>query len=193
MSGIIQILFWSTLVVWIFPAIRQFRTFYFYYFLILACIDPICAVYGIVLKSSIPHAFFPVASLLSLISIQTKENIIKYNYLYISAFVIILLTQIFANSIYATIVIALLLHLLIFGSFLKSFIITYSFKQSINIFLFALALYELTIILKYFNILFEVTDVTTSYFIITSIVQAFFGLYFSIVRSGRIRLSSVVE
>ncbi|MDP2036084.1 MAG: hypothetical protein Q8L04_01780, partial [Ignavibacteria bacterium] len=65
--------------------------------------------------------------------------------------------------------------------FLKWLITTYVETKKLNIFYLMLVFYMLTVILKFFNLLFGFAD-ASAFFIITTIAQIIFGLFFSFVR-----------
>jgi hypothetical protein len=73
---------------------------------------------------------------------------------------------------------------LIMFVFLKIFIIDFVENAKVNFFYLLLVFYMLTLVLKHFNFLFDFAD-ATAFYIITSIAQIFFGLYFSIIREHK--------
>jgi hypothetical protein len=70
------------------------------------------------------------------------------------------------------------------ATILKRFIVNYAFEKRVNVFNLILIFYFLTIITKFFNLLTGFAD-AIAFFIITSIAQVIFGLYFSIVREDK--------
>lgn len=183
---IFKILFYTSIVIWLFPPVRQWKTKYFYFFLILALADPVSMFLKNYVLSSNIHFYYPFISLLLFFSVYRKDNANEKFYfpvtLTISSFTFIL-TLIMEQSQLAVGI----LHFLIVFLFLKEFIIRFSFKSELDIFLLIVIFYEFTTILKYLNVTFGFTN-ATAYFIITSIFQISFGLFFSIVRGDRARV-----
>ncbi len=143
-------------------------------------------------------------------AVFSKEQIIKYKFVWMEAFIIlispilynvfkyviiykgnflqiILLHQLNMNGVLSYFSI-ISLHLGIFLVFLKEFIVKYVSEKKFSLFLLFLFVYELTVVLKLFNILVGYAD-ATAFFIITSIAQIIFGLFFSIHREDKIGLT----
>jgi hypothetical protein len=72
-------------------------------------------------------------------------------------------------------------NIILFLFFLKFLIVDYVNNKRIKLFFLMLVFYELTVILKFFNIIIGFADAYGFYFV-TSIAQIIFGLFFSIVR-----------
>jgi len=192
---ILKILFYISIFIWLFPPIRQWKTKFFYFFLILALADPISIFISLfIIKNN--NFYFPLISYLQLVSIINYKNIpklkaITYNLLLVG---IIILLFIF-NQPKTGIIISLfvfnqpkavvpIIHFIITIVFMKELLVKFVFDRMLNIFYLMLIFYEFTIILKYFNVILGFTD-ATAFFIITTIFQIAFGLFFSIFREDK--------
>src|SRR4030042_4809640 len=73
---ITKILFFTSFIIWLLPPIRQFKTRFFYYFLILAIIDPISLTYMYLLKTSVHPLFHIISTYFLLLAILSKKQIL---------------------------------------------------------------------------------------------------------------------
>lgn len=177
---ITQFLVLASVIVWILPPIRQYRGSMFDFFLVLALIDPITLVYGMTTRKSLPMWIFSLFVYLLIISVTSEEYLRKMKYLFIAlplffiSFIPFMQTKhyhfiiIFENSVLLFI-------------FLKWLITNYVDKKKLNFFYLMLVFYILTVILKYFNLLIGFAD-ASQLFVIASISQILFGLFFAVVR-----------
>ncbi len=180
--GISQILFYTSVVIWLVPAFRQFHSKLFVFFLILALMDPISIAYLYILNKVIPVEFYLFANYVLLISLIDKDAIRRNLFFIVISFIIILFLITFANfSINQNFIILVSIQFLMLAIILKRFIVNYAFEKSVNLFYLLLCFYFLTNITKFFNVLTGFAD-ATAFFIITSIAQIIFGLFFSIFR-----------
>ncbi|OGU34309.1 MAG: hypothetical protein A2068_01055 [Ignavibacteria bacterium GWB2_35_6b] len=184
--SITQILFYLGFVVWIFPAIRQFRGRFFFYFFILAVADPLTIILVLLFNINVgPMQPFLASALLviSVLDIQyLKEN--KY-YVIIALTIVFIVALVFNNAtIYFSVIV--LFHIFIFYYILILFIKKNVDEKAVNFFYIVLMLYELTNILKISNLAFEITN-ADEYHTLTSIFQVAIGLYFSLFRENSTR------
>ena len=173
--------------IWVIPPIRQYRKQLFLFFLILALPDPINLLFLYLLKINTTFFLFPSACYLLIVSLLKRSTIIKNWILIIVIWILVLTLNLLSknNSIFlSTVIIFNLITVLIL---LKNFIVTYVDNRKMNLFLVVIIFYFCTSILKFFNILIGFAD-ATAFFIITSIAQIIFGLFFSIFREDDPRL-----
>ena len=184
-----QILYWFSVLLWIFPAIRQRKNNFFFYFLILAVSDPINLFVIFILKLNPYESTFVYLSYLLFISILENRVIKKYWLVLFTPLVVIIITSLSSNLLdtNSAKLVFLLLHTLIFSIILRLFATKQSENGEIHLFLIVLLFYELTIILKVVGITFGFENATANY-IITTIFQIAFGLFFSIFRKDNTRL-----
>jgi hypothetical protein len=183
MQDILKLVFYLSIIVWCLPPIRQYRGYFFDFFLILACIDPISLIYFWVTKTSLPSWVYILFMYLLICSIYTESTLKKYRYIFILLPLGFMLTISFQSKIsYNAIMILEFVALLL--SFLLELIVFYVNKKKLNVFYLVLVFYILTNILKYFNIIIGFAD-AFAFFVITTIAQIAFGLFFSIVREDK--------
>lgn len=179
--SIYEKLFYISLIIWLFPPIRQFRTKFFLIFLVLAVADPISLALVIFFKINIGPIYALIAStiiaFLVLFKLSNAGSKRFYIIIYLVCFVLPLLSVNF-KYYYASFTI---LHIIIFYQVLIIFIKENVELKAINIFLSVFLLYELTNIFKVGNLTFGITN-AIEYHIITTIFQVTIGLYFSIFR-----------
>lgn len=178
-----QILYFVSMGVWLIPPVRQFKGKYFYFFLILAIMDPISIGFRLLFKQPTPvgvYSYFTYFLLGSLFSFKTYKNHLPL-FISISLLVFLLIFLGFNHS--QNLLAIVLFHFGILFIILRRFITIYAFNGQLSVFYLFFILYELTIILKFFNVLFGFADATALYYITTS-AQIIFGLFFSIIRES---------
>jgi len=180
LTDFIKLLFFASAVVWTLPAIRQYKSYMFDFFLVLALIDPITLLFGIITKTNMPQWLFALFIYLLIISIITEDILKKLKYVFIVLpLLLVILIPYMTTKYYHILFICM--DLVILFVFLRWLITSYVDKKKLNMFYLMLVFYMLTVILKFFNLLFGFAD-ASAFFIITSIAQIIFGLFFSIVR-----------
>lgn len=183
---IFKILLYISLIVWLLPPFRQWKSKFFYFFLILAVADPLSIFITLYISKNI-NFYYPLISLLLLISIIDYRSINKQKNFLIYVIILASSTLMILVFIHSGITIVIL-HFIISMVFLKDFIFKYVFQREFSVFYAMLLFYEFTIILKFFNVILGFTD-ATAFFIITSIFQITFGLFFSIFREDKACIS----
>ena len=179
--SILKILFYVSIFIWLFPPIRQWKTRFFYFFLILALADPISIFISLfIIKNN--YFYFPLISYLQLISIINYKNIPKLKAIVYNLLLVGIIILLFIFNQPKTVV--PIIHFIITIIFMKELLVKFVFDRMLNIFYLMLIFYEFTIILKYLNVILGFTD-ATAFFIITSIFQIAFGLFFSIFREDK--------
>ncbi len=147
--------------------------------------DPIAFMYFEVFKHTISFNYYLVGNYLLLVSVlwNSKKGEIKYTLIVGGIFYIILLHTInFSTNDH--LLIAIIIQIVLLLVFLKTFIVEYAINSKFNFFYLALVFYILTIISKFLIVLIGFAD-ATAFFIITTIAQILFGLYFSIYRENK--------
>jgi len=182
-SVIAQYLVLASIVVWILPAIRQYKSYMFDFFLVLAIIDPATLIYGLVTKSSMPLWLIALFIYLLVISVTTEELLKKFKYVFIALPLLFSLIIPFMTTKYYQIIFISMDMILLFV-FLKWLITSYVENKKLNIFYLMLVFYMLTVILKFFNLLIGFAD-AFAFFFITTFAQIIFGLFFSVVRESK--------
>jgi len=162
---------------WLFPPFRQFKGRYFYYFFILALSDPVNLLS--VTLIGIPYYFIhSIAGLLLLYSFDSIEYVKKYliaNIIFILSFFLFLF--LLNNLLY----VILTLHLLILYRFIRQALINTYSKNELNIFLFLLVFYEISIVVK--TIVFvSGTNLGIVFFYLTLLFEILVAIFYTIFR-----------
>ncbi len=181
----VQIIFYISLIIWLFPPIRQFRNRLFFFFLVLAIADPIGLLYQAVLNRPAPQLYTLFLSICMVISLFEIETIKKHRYILISIILAILALLFFITlpmKVYMPIL--LVVQIVILIMLLKLSILKYVSSGKLNLFYSVLIFYQLTVVIKFFNFMIGFAD-AGALFIFTTIAQNIFGLFFSIVRENK--------
>ncbi len=179
---------YSSIIIWLLPPIRQYRTKFFYYFLIIAFGDIIASLYVRFVdhdNNLIVFFFLAIGCLVSIID----RKYIKGIYLLIWVSAVIPLALLFWNSgNYIRFVIIIVLHLGIMLVFLKTFIMELSNNGKLDFFLFILIFYEGTIMTKFSSYITLALFNGTYYFFITSAFEISIAVIFILFKYGSSKL-----
>lgn len=180
-----EFLVYFSILVWLIPPFRQLGKDKFYFFLILAIMDPIALIYFEIFKHTISFNYYILGIYTLLASILWKKNSSKFNYSIIFVGLCLTLLLLVLNfNIKEDLIVVLLIQLVILIILLKTFIVDYAVYSRFNIFHLILVFYILTSISKFFIVLIGLAD-ATAFFHITTIAQILFGFYFSIYREDK--------
>lgn len=186
-----KILYLIGMFIWILPAIRQRRTNFSYFFLVLAIGDPINYISYSLIGINPANSIFLYMSYIMLISILEKRVIKKHFVIFVIPFLFMITTNLFTDIMdgNALKLAFILIHSLIFSLILKQYAFNQSEKGTINWFFLVLLFYELTVIFKFVGVTFEFIN-AAGYFIFTTLFQIAFGLFFSVFRADDQRIVS---
>lgn len=166
-----------TIAVWIFTPFKQYKSDFFYFFLILALSDPIKLVAFYVLRINPQHLSIAVAFLLISSLVSYSKQRYFFVILSILAAAIFLSYSIQRNILILSIIGA---HLIIF-LVLVNYTIKYIEKaKAINLFLMLLITYEFINIIKFIAGLLSYEQGSISFYLGT-FTQIFFGIIFSFI------------
>lgn len=162
--------------IWLLPPIRQYKTQYFTFFLILALADPV--IYSIYLIFGIQALkFYPIIIFLLIISFSK----IKKHFLWIaSSIVILILTYIFNNDPSKLFILCIILLTVVLSQIINKLIQILIQKRLLNLFLSLLLFYTLINELKFIAIALNLSHGSISYYLAT-FTQIFFGITFSFI------------
>ncbi|MDP2037099.1 MAG: hypothetical protein Q8L04_06920 [Ignavibacteria bacterium] len=172
-------LIFASIVVWLFTPIRQYKTRYFWFFLVLALTDPIVTVVAknFLIVASKLYVPFNVLFFFSLIDYK-KITVYKILF-YLTIIVLGYFSFIHVweyGVFFFTAILFLVLVLIIKQSF--QFVIE---KGSINIFHMALIFYQALNVFKSLSMLLNFSTGVWFYFI-SNVVQIFLGIFFALYR-----------
>lgn len=171
--------------VWIFPPLRQFRGRFFYYFLILGLSDPVAMVlYYFNLEWSIP--LFVIFSAGLLLSLPQQNKYLRLPYL-IPALVLFI-SAVYFLQVSDLIILLGIIHMIIIYVLFK-YTINYVYKnRRIQVFHLLLLSYEISLLLKFINLIFELQAGIVNYNFITGF-QILLGIMFCFIREESPRLA----
>ncbi len=184
-------LVYFSIIIWAFVPLRQFRKKYFFYFLALVSSDIVTLGARLIFHSD-TNFFYAPFTFLALISLQDTKFIKKYLLVIIVIFLVVCIISLNNNvtgipEIQMLAISVSIIHFFILLKFLKELIISFVKDNLIDIFLVALLFYEITLITKDLNYLTGFTN-DYVYYVITSIFEITFGLFFIIFKSDDKRL-----
>ncbi len=180
---IIYFLAYFSVFVWAIVPFRQYKGKYFLYFLSWVSAD-IATVPARLIFHSGTNFFYAPFSFLALIALQDIKFIKKYWVVITILFLGVCYINL-NNNMMGTFV--SIIHFFILLIFLKELIMTFVTKNLVKIFLIILIFYEIMTVAKFLNYLTGFTNAYI-YFIITSIFEITFGLFFIIFKSDDKRL-----
>jgi len=172
---------------WILPAIRQYKTSLFRYFLVLAISDLLGLIFYYYLKIEFSY-FYIIVSFCLYVSLQQFKYIERKKILFFGGGSLILALSFIKLGTTFDLSILTILHLMIIFRILYLFVMKVAQKQTINFFYLVLAFYEFTIILKFLNFLIELKVEAETYFYITTGFELLVGIFFTTFREESTRL-----
>jgi hypothetical protein len=163
-----------TIIAWLLPPFRQYRGSYFYFFLILAVSDPLNIAFKYLLNLTFYlHFILLLLQIFSLVDSRWVKNV--------PLILITVLLSVGANMFLEPDAVTVLMvagQLVVLSIFLKKAVSYLRDFGSLNLFFFALILYEASIISKYFVLLLEI-PVKIIYFNLTSVFETLLAFYFT--------------
>ena len=183
-----EIILYFSVALWLVPPLRQWRTDYRYFFLVLALSDPLRLAVFHTFGSwpgflTLPLAILQLASLFFIRKLKFHYWIIIVVFITISGFITPkIVYEIVASIIHITI------FLVLFIRFAKALVA----ENILNLYLMFIIAYQLSTILKYIT---AILDLNTGiyYFQITTIFQILFGLFFSLIARWQIKLDTDLD
>jgi hypothetical protein len=139
------ILVYISIILWIFPIIKQYKTEYFLFFLILAVADPLTALFYLFIHFN-PQTFTWIIILFLITSLTTKKRIRQT--LLVVSLIAIAITLLFKMDITVMMFISCVLHIVILGIIIVNLLNRFLITQSLNLFLCLLIVYESINIMK---------------------------------------------
>ncbi len=161
-------------IVWIFPAIKQYKSDYFYFFLILGLLDTIKAITFFLLHMK--SQYISIVFLFLLISSLASNNKQRYFFIILSLLSIVIYFG-FSLQRNTIMLIQMGIHVIIVIILINSFVKHIQKVKAVNLFLILLITYELITVLKYLAAILSYEQGLISFYIAT-IIQIFFGIAF---------------
>lgn len=173
MNDVLIIIF-TLAFIWLIVPVRQYKTKYFLYFLILGVLDPIYITSFYLFKVNVETIFLLGTGLLTFGAFINFN--IKYRLVLSSIITILCLASILYYKEYY-LEIELIIHLAIFFNFFAILLKDFSMHRDIKYFSLLLVLYEISLLVKFY-LTFSQTQLGPSYFHFTSIIQIIIGIFF---------------
>ncbi|OGU40213.1 MAG: hypothetical protein A2315_17285 [Ignavibacteria bacterium RIFOXYB2_FULL_35_12] len=171
---ILKSIAYITIIVWLIIPIRQFKTRFFLFFLILGLLDPIAYSLGHILNLNytVSYLFGTIVLLYpTLFEIKRKIKLwLVFACLTIGLFVVL-------YPINVSTIIQIVIHFIIFISFLRILVVFFSENRRILLFHLMLVVYEFSLLLKFFVYYHEV-GVGPAYYYVTTSFQIMIGIFF---------------
>lgn len=171
---LITIIAISSIFVWLLIPIRQFRTRFFLFFLVLGLLDLIVILLRLVLQFNFEITYLFGSALLlypALITIKKKIRLA----LCLAIFLVSLFTVFY--SINNSNLVQITIHLIILIYFLKILVVYYSENRNLLLFHLFLFAYEFTLLLKFF-VAYHELEIGPAYHYLTTGLQVFIGTFF---------------
>lgn len=179
--------------IWLLPPIRQYKTRFFYFFLLLGLADavPLMLMQNITL-ASLPY--YLVVSYFLLLALYDKETL-KQKFLYVVLILaVVVVIAFFTNNTALQRLLFFILHGLLLLRVTHMMGVDLIKTQSLNGYFVALVFYELLTLTKFFNFLVKVADlsVMTNFYVVTG-VQITIGIFFTIFKEDDRRIRVKLE
>ena len=172
------ILIYISIILWIFPIFKQYKTEYFLFFLILAAADPlIILVYQFIHFNA--QSFSWVIILFLITSLTTKKRI-RQTLLVVSLITMTISLFLFNMDTTIMMIISCMLHLVVLGIIIVNLLNRFLTTQSLNLFLCLLIVYESINIMKCMIYLSNNNSGTFSWYL-GVITQYLFALLFTFI------------
>ena len=179
-----------SILIWLMPPIKQYKTQYFTFFLVLALSDPI--IYSVYLIFSIPTLnFYPIMTLLLIISLSDRK---KYYLWIVDSLIILIITYIFQNDPIRLFDFCIILFSVVLYQIINKLLQMIIQQKYLNLFLCLLLFYALLNELKFISISLNLYQGSVSYYLAT-FIQIFFGISFSFItiNTKNISISSKIK
>ncbi len=165
-----------SILIWLLPPIRQYKSQYFIFFLILAAFDPI--LYSAYLSFGIHTLqFYPIMTFLLIISLSNN----KKQFLWVAiSLVILILSYVYKNDTEILYCLCIILYSIVLYQIFIKLIEMIIQERLLNLFLSLLIFYALINELKFIAIVLDLYTGAISYYLAT-FTQIFFGIIFSFI------------
>jgi hypothetical protein len=177
MQIILWIIYVSSVLAWLFPPFRQYKTRYVFYFIALALADPLSLLFFQIIDMNLwqGHAISTSIYIILLLFGGKTKKVVIFS---IIIFWIMLLFYAGASDITLHNVVAFNFFIILF-IISKNFIVNIKETESINLFFVVLLLYNISGVMK---VLFRLNYSNTGYlyFFLTNFFQIFIAIYFTV-------------
>lgn len=173
---------------WLVPPIRQWRTNYKYFFLVLALSDPFRLSLYYIIHSWPGFLTLPLA----ILQLASLFFVRKLKFYYWIIIIVLIIASGFISSQIVYEIVSSIFHITIFLILFIRFAKDLVSQNILNLYLMVIIAYQLSTILKYIT---AILDLNTGiyYFQITTIFQILFGLFFSLINKWKIKIDTGLD
>lgn len=170
---------YASSIVWLLPIFRQYKSNFFYFFLILGLMDPLTILFVSVLGLVPQGLIFSVGSLILFFSIDNSIQRLLEQWIINSLLTVVCFLMIFYLPTLEILV--ALIHMLILFKFIKIIVVQMHKDSEFNFFYLVLIFYELSLIIN-LVVHFSVTETSVTLFYATVFFQMLVAIFFTIFR-----------
>lgn len=175
-----------SLVFWLLPAIRQYKTDLFFYFLILALMDPLVMLARFSPVFIMYNVYVILSFLMLLMFVYLNMKKIFF-YIFASVSLILSVLSFYASMTYCYDLLVIT-HIGILFFFIRRALFFVAANSNVNIFQIVLILYETSVILKILTFLTN-AEVGQLYHLVTTVFQIFIAVFLTIFKEDNPRMS----
>jgi hypothetical protein len=143
----LYILTYLGILVWLLPPIKQYKTKYFLFFLLLGLTDPLAVFYETIVNPHNNHIVSIIMGNLLLTSLFSLKSLKKYFYVFAIIFTSTIIAHFEMTPMHELVFISLL-NFLIFIKILSDFIYKILETETFDFFLFVFILYQVSLVAK---------------------------------------------
>lgn len=185
-----------SIIFWILPVFRQYKSDLFFYFYILALMDPFALLVGsnYGFHIMVPYHLTAIANII--IGVIFYYTFAKRKYFYIaSIFSIISVLLVFFNGVVFCNIINIVVYVCIVFFFTRRALFFVAKESKVNIFHIVLILYQISLIMKIltFITIADKKNVGLLYYSITNIFEIFMAIFFAIFKEDNPKLHRVLK
>ncbi|PKL83349.1 MAG: hypothetical protein CVV24_05365 [Ignavibacteriae bacterium HGW-Ignavibacteriae-3] len=177
------IISFSSMFFWIFPAARQYKTQLFWYFLVLALMDPLSIIIHSATHYPYTTSLFTSILLYAVLYSEVKTGTLKY---LLALVITIMLISLF-NLVPFGMIFRIICNLIIIFFFFKRTLLFVADTGKLNVFHLFLLIEEISLVLKLVIVVYRV-DAGDILFHITTAFQLLIAVFFSLYREDDKRL-----
>ncbi len=171
---------------WIFPAVKQYKTELFWYFFIFAFTDPVKVIINLQIKHVSNNLTYVLSSFLLMLSVLWSFKNKKSIRILIAVVLSLALFSFFSNRIF-TYNLMISIHVIITYFFIKRTFMFTANSGKVNIFHLILLLEEISIILKMSAMLISLKP-GLNYYVATTAFQILIAIFFTLYREDNKKL-----
>ena len=162
-------------IAWLLPPFRQYKTKYFLFFLILASIEPIMDILGIIFHLSIVKIYpvFGILVLFSLIKLNRKNIVLLLGFITAGILIVCYFPELVLR------IFMILIQTMILLVIIYDFLIFTNEHKTLNLFFILLILYQIMVVYKFVARILDIHNGIVIFYL-SGFIQIFFGILFTL-------------